>query len=115
MCACSLLILIAFFKKNIVTKGKWCEKTYKNTLTEYKIILKDWFKGTGGGSGASTMFEDWSSEKLNSYDVDPAVYDHSDVKMRPSILIDNYAKKKEISDYDLLMGRNERVYFSIEV
>ena len=41
------------------------------------------------------MFEDWSTEKLNAYDVDPAVYDHSDISMRPSILIDNYAKKKK--------------------
>ena len=77
-------------------KGKWCEKTYKSVLTEYKIILKDWYKGTGGGSGASAMFEDWSTEKLDAYDVDPAVYDHADIKMRPSILIDNYAKKKSI-------------------
>ena len=58
-----------------------------------KIIFKYWFKGTGGGSGASTTFEDWPSEKINLYDINPEVYDHSDVKMRPSILIDNYAKK----------------------
>ena len=41
------------------------------------------------------MFQDWSTEKLNAYDIDPAVYDHSDIKMRPSILIDNYSKKKK--------------------
>ena len=33
--------------------------------------------------------------KINKYDVDPAIYDHSDIKSRPSILIDNYAKKKK--------------------
>ena len=57
--------------------------------------MKDWYKGTGGSSGSSTMFQDWSTEKLNAYDIDPAVYDHSDIKMRPSILIDNYSKKKK--------------------
>ena len=64
-------------------------------LTEYKCNLRDWFKGTGGGSGASTMFEDWTAEKKNRYDVDPSIYDHSHIQSRPSILIDNYAKKKK--------------------
>ena len=69
-------------------------KGITTVLTEYKVILRDWFKGNGGGSGVTTMFEEWSSEKINKYDVDPAIYDHSDIKSRPSILIDNYAKKK---------------------
>ena len=76
--------------------GKWCEKIFKTVLTEYKIILRDWFKGTGGGSGVTLMFENWSSKKQNKYDIDPSIYDHSDIKARPSILIDNYAKKKNI-------------------
>ena len=46
--------------------GKWCEKVYKTVLTEYKAMLHKWFKGTGGGSGNSTMFEDWSDEKKTS-------------------------------------------------
>lgn len=57
-------------------------------------MLKDWYNGTGCGLGASSMFQDLSTEKLNAYDVDPAVYNHSDIKICPSILIDNYAKKK---------------------
>ena len=76
--------------------GKWCEKIFKTVLTEYKIILRDWFKGTGGGSGVTSMFENWSSEKQNKYDVNLAIYDHSDIKARPSILIDNYPKNNNI-------------------
>ena len=71
------------------------EKVYRTTLHEYKVVLRDWYAGTGGGSGDSSMFQDWSEEKLNKYDVDPKIYDHSNVKERPSILMDNYAKKKK--------------------
>ena len=55
------------------------------TLTEYKSILEQWYQGTGGESGMSLMFQEWSSEKLNKYDIYPSVYDHSDIKSRPSI------------------------------
>ena len=64
-------------------------------MTEYKIILKDWYKRTIGGSSVTSIFEDWLSEKCNTDNIDPAVYDRSDIKMGPSILIDNYAKKKK--------------------
>ena len=80
-----------------MSPGKWIEKVYKTTLKEYKIVLKDWYAGTGGGSGDSTMFKDWDQEKLNKYDIDPQVYDHTNVSERPSILIDNYAKRKNMS------------------
>ena len=32
---------------------------------------------------------------MNKYDIDPQVYDHTNVAERPSILMDNYAKKKK--------------------
>ena len=50
--------------------GKWMKKTYDDVLIEYKAILKLWYKGTGGGSGNSTLFENWYQEKLDKYDVD---------------------------------------------
>ena len=54
----------------------------------------NWHKGTGGGSGLDTMFESWSSEKKDKFDIDLAVYDHTDVSNRPAILMDGYTKKK---------------------
>ena len=58
-------------------------------------MLNQWFKGTGGGSGLMSMFETWSSEKLDKYDIDPTIYDHSEVSSRPSILMDGYSRKKK--------------------
>ena len=75
--------------------GKWCEKVYKITLSEYKAVMKNWFSGTGGGSGDATMFVHWDQEKLNKYDINPTLYDHSNIKNRPSILIDNYTNRKK--------------------
>ena len=40
------------------------------------------------------MFQDWSTSMFNTCDIDPTAYDHFDIKMRPSILIENYSKKK---------------------
>ena len=77
--------------------GKWCHKVYRTVLTEYKAMLYKWYKGTGGGSGDKTMFQDWSEEKLDKYDVIAEEYDHSNVKDRPSVLIDNYSKKKYLT------------------
>ena len=70
------------------------KKTYDDVLIEYKAILKLWYKGTGGGSGDSTLFEDWDQEKLDKYDVDVDIYDHTKVSKRPSILMDKYINKK---------------------
>ena len=36
---------------------------FKTTHKQYKDILKDWFKGTGGGSGLASQFETWDVEK----------------------------------------------------
>ena len=77
--------------------GKWCDKVYRTVLTEYKAMLYKWYKGTGGGLGDKTMFQDWSEEKLDRYDVIAEDYDHSNVKDRPSVLIDNYSKKKYLT------------------
>ena len=45
----------------------------------YKEVLYLWFKGNGGGSGVTTMFEGWSDEKLEHFDIDIETYDHTDV------------------------------------
>ena len=60
-------------------------------------MLYKWYKGTGGGSGEKTMFQDWSEEKMDRYDAIAEDYDHSNVKDRPSILIDSYSKKKYLT------------------
>ena len=65
-------------------------------MTEYKAVLKLWYKGTGGGSGDTSIFEDWTKEKLDKYDIDPNLYDHTIVNKRPLILMDGYAKKRNI-------------------
>ena len=36
---------------------------WDTTHTMYKAALKDWLKGAGGGSGASTMFEGLDDKK----------------------------------------------------
>ena len=58
----------------------------------YKGVLKDWFKGTGGGSGLCTEFEGWNDEKLERFDVDLDTYDHTDIASRPTVLINGYCK-----------------------
>ena len=74
--------------------GKWIQKTYQTILSEYKLVLNQWYKGTGGGSGDYNMFEDWSQEKMDKYDVS-MIYDHTIIADRPPILIDGYAKKRK--------------------
>ena len=66
---------------------------YYTVLTEYKEYIVQWHKGTSGGSGLSSKFESWSKEKLDKFDIDPEIYDHTDVAARPSILMEGYTKK----------------------
>ena len=67
---------------------------WDTTHALYKKVLKDWFKGTCGGSGDSTFFEGWSDEKLTKYDINPGDYDHTDVGARPAILIQGYCTQR---------------------
>ena len=60
----------------------------------YKAVLKNWFKGTGGGSGDRALFEGWDDARLSRYNIDMDTYDHTDVSSRPAILIDSYSKQK---------------------
>ena len=64
---------------------------WKTTLKQYKDILVQWFKGTGGGSGVPKEFESWDDEKYNQYDVDPDTYDHTNISSRPPILMNLYS------------------------
>ena len=59
-------------------------------MTEYKSLLHQWHKGTGGGPGLDMYFESWSEEKRNKYDVDLDTYDHTNISSRPAISIENY-------------------------
>ena len=78
----------------MIYAGNWIKNVYATTLTEYKEYLSNWNKGTGGGLGLSSKFETWSQDKLDKYDIDPTIYDHTNVKNRPSILMEGYTKKK---------------------
>ena len=60
----------------------------------YKAVLKKWHKGTGGGSGLATEFEEWIDAKLEKYNIDLENYDHTDVVTRPAVLINGYCKKR---------------------
>lgn len=61
-------------------------------MTEYKAVLHQWHKGTGGGPGLDIYFESWSAEKLNKYDILLDEYDHTVVANRPAIVIENYCQ-----------------------
>ena len=61
-------------------------------MTEYKGILNDWNKGTGGGPSLDRYFKGWSEEKLNKYDINLETYNHTIVLDRPPILIENYIR-----------------------
>ena len=63
---------------------------FETTMTEYKAVLKQWNKGTGGGPGLDIYFESWDGDKLDKYKLNLEDYDHSSVKDRPAILIDAY-------------------------
>ena len=55
-----------------------------------KVCLKKWHKGTGRSSGFSTMFEGWSDEKKDTYEIDKGKYDHTNVSGIPAILFNQY-------------------------
>ena len=59
-------------------------------MTEYKAVLKNWHKGTGGGPGLDIYFQSWSADKLNKYDINLSDYDHTVVCDRPAIVFENY-------------------------
>ena len=61
----------------------------------YKAALNEWHKGTGGGSGLETEFEQWGDEKFEKYGIDHDDYDHTDVGSRPLVLFNLYSKCKE--------------------
>ena len=73
----------------------WCNHVWETTSKQYKAVLKDWFKGTGGGSGLSSQFETWDTSKYEKYGIDPDNYDHTDVSSRPVILMNMYCKQAE--------------------
>ena len=62
---------------------------------EYKTILWLWYKGTGGRSSDHKLFESWDQEKLDEYDINPVVYDHTNITERPPLLIEGYTKQKK--------------------
>ena len=72
--------------------GKWAMHIFKTTHKQYKDVLKDWFKGKGGGSGLVTEVESWDSEKFKKYEITTDTYDHTDIMSRPPVLMNLYAK-----------------------
>ena len=73
----------------------WCKNIWETTITQYKAILKDWYKGTGGGPGLIKEFETWDTTKFEKYNIDPNSYDHTDIASRPAILLNIYVKQRE--------------------
>ena len=71
------------------------KNVYFTTLSKYKDILEQWYKGTGGGSAFASMFETWSEEKLLKYNINQDEYDHIKIQNRPKMLMEGYAKKKQ--------------------
>ena len=52
------------------------KKVYTTTLGEYKNVLTQWYKGTGGGSALASEFQTWSDAKLEKYGIDKENYNH---------------------------------------
>ena len=67
---------------------------WKTTHKQYKDVLVQWFKGTGGGAGVPKEFESWDDEKYNKYNVDPDNYDHTNIASRPPILMNLYTTNR---------------------
>ena len=67
---------------------------WETTNTSYKAVLKNWFKGTGGGPGLDAAFQTWGDDKLEKYNADIETYDHTDVASHPIVLSQNYSKNK---------------------
>ena len=86
-------MIILLTSRYCLYTGKWSMNIYKTTHKQYKDVLKDWFKGTGGGSGLASQFETWDVEKKRKYNVDDT-YDHTDISSRPPILLDLYSKTR---------------------
>ena len=61
----------------------------------YKAALSQWYKGTCGGSGLETEFENWDVDKYTKYGIDGCNYDHTDVANHPLILFNMCAKSNE--------------------
>ena len=57
-------------------------------------MLKNWYKGTDSGSDEISMFEGWSDEKLESYNIDADTYDHTNIFSRPAVLITSYCTQR---------------------
>lgn len=70
--------------------GKFTKSIYDTTMMEYKAVLKQWDKETGGGPGLGIYFESWDPIKFTKYNLDLEEYDHTQVTNRPPILIDSY-------------------------
>ena len=43
--------------------AKWAIHIWKTTHKQYKDVLMQWFKGTGGGAGVPKEFETWDTTK----------------------------------------------------
>lgn len=56
----------------------------------YKAVLKNWFKVIVGMTGDSTLFEGWSDETLERYNIDPDTYDHTHISTRPALMMEGY-------------------------
>ena len=57
------------------------------------------------------MFETWSDENLNKYDINVAEYDHTNVKERPPVFIDWYVKTKKYLKVIFLW--DEKIHFMV--
>lgn len=55
----------------IIWDSKWAMHIWKTTHKQYKDVLVQWFKGTGGGAGIPNKFEIWDDTKLDTYNIDP--------------------------------------------
>ena len=46
---------------------KWLKQLYKSIMSEYKVSMKKWTSGTGGGSGAPKDYWDWNKRDVNTF------------------------------------------------
>ena len=85
-------MILSLSIKNI---GKEIKNIWDTTIPMYKSLLTNWYKGTGGGPGLTSMFESWSDEQFDRFGIQKDNYDHTNIKSRHPIMAslydDNYS------------------------
>lgn len=85
------IILLLCFR---IIIGEWVKYVWQTTCLLYESVLSEWHTWTSGGSGISTLFESWSDEKLEKYNILIDDYDHTDVANQRAVVLSEHYKQR---------------------